>query len=285
MQARTGCRATTTLPRGNPTMPQHIEARPALPRNAIRCALVVAAWVLMGAAHAQVDVKDAEAEKFLDKIDSTTGDIKKSASDILSQLKNSTQNLGFAATLTPNNKLQKVGDVSGYISQACPGSGAGEGSAASAGASTSGQPLTSLTTISAIGGSDAAQKICRELIQLRVQSFNETIDMANRFEQYSQQLTSIDNKRSSSNTHGDVQALTNEAARTTAKLQAEMGFWRTRIDAYDAAIKFHEGQQNTLTKIAMKGTGGGGATAESFGRMNAGQLVQAAAIAAALAVK
>lgn len=266
-------------------MPQQIEARPALPRNAIRCALVVVAWVLMGAAHAQVDVKDAEAEKSLDKIDSTTGDIKKSASDILSQLKNSTQNLGFAATLTPNNKLQKVGDVSGYISQACPGSGAGEGSAASAGASTSGQPLTSLTTISAIGGSDAAQKICQELIQLRVQSFNETIDMANRFEQYSQQLTSIDNKRSSSNTHGDVQALTNEAARTTAKLQAEMGFWRTRIDAYDAAIKFHEGQQNTLTKIAMKGTGGGGATAESFGRMNAGQLVQAAAIAAALAVK
>jgi hypothetical protein len=237
----------------------------------------------MGAAHAQVDVKDKDAETSLDNIDSTTGDIKKSASDILSQLKNSTQNLGFAATLTPNNKLQKIGDVSGYISQACP-SPSGS-SAAGAGAGSSSQPLTSLTTISAIGGSDVSQKICQELIQLRVQSFNETIDMANRFEQYSQQLASIDNKRTSSNTHGDVQALTNEAARTTAKLQAEMGFWRTRIDAYDAAIKFHEGQQNTLTKTAMKGTRNGDTTADSFGRMNPGQLVQAAAIAAALAVK
>lgn len=266
-------------------MSQHIEARRPLPRSAIRCALVVAAWVLAGAAHAQVDVKDADAEKSLDKIDSTTGDIKKSASDILSQLKNSTQNLGFTATLTPNNKLQKIGDVSGYISQACPSSGGSASSAAGAGAGTSSQPLTSLTTISAIGGSDVSQRICQELIQLRVQSFNETIDMANRFEQYSQQLTAIDNKRISSNTHGDVQALTNEATRTTAKLQAEMGFWRTRIAAYDAAIKFHEGQQNTLTKTAMKGSGGGGASAGSFGRMNAGQLIQAAAIAAALAVK
>lgn len=263
-------------------MSQHIEVRRSLPRSAIRCALVAAAWVLMGAAHAQVDVKDKDAETSLDNIDSTTGDIKKSASDILSQLKNSTESLGFTATLTPNNKLQKIGDVSGYISQACPSS---SGGAVGGGAGTSSQPLTSLTTISAIGGSDVSQKICQELIQLRVQSFNETIDMANRFEQYSQQLTSIDNKRTSNNTHGDVQALTNEAARTTAKLQAEMGFWRTRVAAYDAAIKFHEGQQNTLTKTAMKGTGGGGASAESFGRMNPGQLVQAAAIAAALAVK
>jgi hypothetical protein len=262
-------------------MPQHIEAHPSLPRNAIRGALVVAAWVLMGAAHAQVDVKDKDAEKSLDNIDSTTGDIKKSASDILGQLKNSTQNLGFAATLTPSNKLQKIGDVSGYVSQACPSSSGAVG----AGAGLSSQPLTSLTTIGAIGSSDVSQRICQELIQLRVQSFNETIDMANRFEQYSQQLSAIDNKRTSSNTHGDVQALTNEAARTTAKLQAEMGFWRTRIDAYDAAIKFHEGQQNTLTKTAMKGSGSGGATADSFGRMNPGQLVQAAAIAAALAVK
>lgn len=266
-------------------MSQHVEVRQSLPRSAIRCALVVAAWVLMGAAHAQVDVKDADAEKSLDKIDSTTGDIKKSASDILSQLKNSTQNLGFAATLTPNNKLQKIGDVSGYISQACPSSSGSASSAAGAGAGSSSQPLTSLTTISATGGSDVSQKICQELIQLRVQSFNETIDMANRFEQYSQQLTAIDNKRSSSNTHGDVQALTNEATRTIAKLQAEMGFWRTRIDAYEAAIKFHEGQQNTLTKTAMKGSGSGATTASSFGRMNPGQLIQAAAIAAALAVK
>ena len=270
------------MPKGNPTMSQHIEVRRFLPSSAIRCALVVAAWMLVSAAHAQVDVKDAEAEKSLDKIDSTTGDIKKSASDILSQLKNSTQNLGFAATLTPNNKLQKIGDVSGYISQACPSSSS---SVAAAGAGAGSQALTSLTTISATGSSDVSQKICQELIQLRVQSFNETIDMANRFEQYSQQITAIDNKRSSSNTHGDVQALTNEAARTTAKLQAEMGFWRTRIDAYDAAIKFHEGQQNTLTKTAMKGSGSGGASADSFGRMNAGQLIQAAAIAAALAVK
>jgi len=271
-----------TLPKGNPTMPQHIKARPLPPRRAIRCALVVAAWVLMGAAHAQVDVKDSEAEKSLDRIDSSTVDIKKSASDILSQLKNSTQKLGFTATLTPSNKLQKIGDVSGYISQACPSS---SGGATGGGAGAGSEPLTSLTTISAIGGSDVSQKVCQELIQLRVQSFNETIDMANRFEQYSQQLTSIDSMRSSSNTHGDVQALTNEAARTTAKLQAEMGFWRTRIAAYDAAIKFHEGQQNTLTKTAMKGTRGGGTTADSFGRMNPGQLVQAAAIAAALAIK
>lgn len=266
-------------------MSQHVEVRQSLPRSAIRCALVVAAWVLMGAAHAQVDVKDADAEKSLDKIDSTTGEIKKSASDILSQLKNSTQSLGFTATLTPNNKLQKIGDVSGYISQACPGSGGSASSATGAGAGSSSQPLTSLTTISATGGSDVSQKICQELIQLRVQSVNETIDMANRFEQYSQQLTAIENKRTSSNTHGDVQALTNEAARTTAKLQAEMGFWRTRIAAYEAAIKFHEGQQNTLTKTAMKGSGSGSATAGSFGRMNPGQLIQAAAIAAALAVK
>jgi len=266
-------------------MPQHIEAHRSLPRSAIRCALVAAAWVLMGAAHAQVDVKDKDAEKSLDNIDSTTGDIKKSASDILGQLKNSTQSLGFAATLTPNNKLQKIVDVSGYIAQACPSSSGGISGATGAGAGASSQPLTSLTTISAIGGSDVSQKICQELIQLRVQSVNETIDMANRFEQYSQQLTAIENKRTSSNTHGDVQALTNEAARTTAKLQAEMGFWRTRIAAYEAAIKFHEGQQNTLTKTAMKGSGGGGGSAGSFGGMNPGQLVQAAAIAAALAVK
>ncbi|RST44213.1 hypothetical protein, partial [Variovorax sp. DXTD-1] len=152
MQARTGCRATTTSLQENPTMPQHIEARRFLPRSAIRCALVAAAWVLMGAAHAQVDVKDKDAEKSLDNIDSTTGDIKKSASDILGQLKNSTQSLGFAAALTPNNKLQKIGDVSGYIAQACPSSSSGISGisgATGAGAGANSQPLTSLTTISA----------------------------------------------------------------------------------------------------------------------------------------
>lgn len=259
-------------------MSPRIETLHFLSHSAIRFTFVVALLVLTGAAHAQVDVRDQAAERSLDNIDTTTGDIKKSAADILSQLKNSTQNLGFTATLTPNSQLQKIGDVTGYISQACPSS-----SGTALAFAVSSQNITSLTTISAAGGSDVAQKICQELIQLRVQSFNETVDMANRFQQYNQQLSAIDGKRSASNTHGDMQAITNEATRTVAKLQAEMGFWRTRIAAYDAAVKFHEGQQNALTKIAMKGSSSG--ASGSFGGMSANQLIQAASIAAALAVK
>lgn len=245
---------------------------------AARAALSLA-MMFAGAANADWAVNDKDANKKLEEIQDRIGkgDLNQTASDLLNQIKTSVANLGFSATLTPNNQLQKISDTSSYVKQACPSNSSGAlgavgsafGGVAGSGGGAS-QDVTSLATIDA-----GKQQICQQLIQLRVQAFNDSIEMANRFEQYSEQLTKIDNNRGSAKTQGDLWANTNESLRTIGKLQAEMGFWRTRLAAYESAIKFHEGQQNALSQTAIKG-----------GSLpSTGQLIQTGALAAALAIK
>jgi len=263
-------RLTLALPRY-----AHVPPRKTLPGavRAVRAAVfIIAAASFVGIAHADVDVSDSKAQRKLEDIASRigSGNLNKTTSDILTEIQTSVGNLGFSATLTPGNQLQKISDTSAYVQQACPG----QGGAAAGGAS---QNVTSLATISATNSSSIKQQICQQLIQLRVQAFNDSIEMANRFQQYNEQLTRIDNNRGSARTQGDLWANTNESLRTIGKLQAEMGFWRTRLSAYESAIRFHEGQQNALTQTAIKGGSSGGLP-------TAGQLIQTGALATALAI-
>lgn len=261
--------------------PAHVPPSKTLPgaARAVRAAfLVIAATVLVGIAHADVDVSDSKAQDKLGEISRRIGDgnLNTTASNVLKEIQTSVANLGFSATLTPANQLQKISDVSGYVQQACPGQGGALGAAAGAGGAS--QNVTSLATISAGNASSVKQQICQQLIQLRVQAYNDSIEMTNRFQQYGEQLTRIDNNRGAAKTQGDLWANTNESLRTIGKLQAEMGFWRTRLAAYESAIKFHEGQQNALTQTAIKG-------GASSGLPSAGQLIQTGALATALTIR
>lgn len=239
------------------------------------------AIVFAGAANADWAVNDKDANEKLEEIQDRIGkgDLNKTASNLLDQIKTKVSKLDFTPTLTPNNQLQKISDTSGYVQQACPSQGGGAsgalGIAAEAGDSS--QNITSLATISTSNSSSIKQQICQQLIQLRVQAFNDSIDMANRFQQYSDLLMKIDENRRSISNQGDLWANTNESLRTIGKLQAEMGFWRTRLAAYESAIKFHEGQQNALSQTAIKGGSGS--------LPSTGQLIQTGALAAALAIK
>ena len=250
---------------------------------AARAALSLAV-VFAGAANADWAVNDKDANDKLKDIKDRIGEgnLNETASDLLNQIKTSVANLGFSATLTPNNQLQKISDTSGYVRQACPSQGGALSSAlgsalGAAGAEGSSQNVTSIATIGGGNSSSIKQQVCQQLIQLRVQAFNDSIDMANRFQQYSDLLTKIDDNRRSISNQGDLWANTNESLRTIGKLQAEMGFWRTRLAAYESAIKFHEGQQNALSQTAIKGGSGS--------LPSTGQLIQTGALAAALAIK
>ena len=235
------------------------------------------AVVFAGAANADWAVNDKDANEKLKEIADRIGDgdLNKTTSNVLKEIQTSVANLGFSATLTPGNQLQKISDTSGYVQQACPSQSGG--ALGAAGAEGSSQNVTSIATIGGGNSSSIKQQVCQQLIQLRVQAFNDSIEMANRFEQYSEQLTKIDNNRGSAKTQGDLWANTNESLRTIGKLQAEMGFWRTRLAAYESAIKFHEGQQNALSQTAIKGGSGS--------LPSTGQLIQTGALAAALAIK
>lgn len=261
-------------------------------RTVCAAVLVIAATAIVGIAHADVDVSDSKAQDTLKEIDKRIGDgdlnksasnIDKTTADLLKEIKTSIPKLDFASTLTPNNQLKKITATAAYVQQACPspggGGSAGAGAAGAAGGG-SNQTVTTITTISTGDASSTKQKICEQIIQLRVQAFNDTVDMSDRFQKYSEYLTSIDNNRQSAKTQGDLWANTNEALRTMNKLQAEMSFWRTRLAAYEAAIKFHEGQQNALSQTAIKGSNGSGG-----GLPSTGQLIQTGALAAALAIK
>lgn len=249
-----------------------------------------------GAAHADWAVNDKDANEKLKEIEERIGDgnLNKTASNLLKEVQTSVSKLNFVPTLTPHNQLKKISDTSAYIQKACPSQGSGGGAAGAApGAGGDGnQRVTRMATIASGDASSAMQQVCQQLIQLRVQALNDTIDMSDRFQKYSDQLTAIENNRQSAKTQGDLWANTNESLRTMNKLQAEMGFWRTRLAAYDAAIKFHEGQQNTLSQTAIKGSGGkgggggGGSGGGGGGGLpGAGQLIQTGALAAVLKVK
>ena len=274
-EATMSCRPTLAL-----AEPAHFPVCKTLPgaaraARAVRAVLfVIAATALVGIAHADVDVSDSKAQDKLDEIVGRIGDgnLNKTASNVLKEIQTSVANLGFSAALTPGNQLQKISDTSGYVQQGCPGHGGG-----ASGAGGASQNVTSLATISAGNSSSIKQQICQQLIQLRVQAFNDSVEMTNRFQQYSEHLQRIDNNRDLAKTQGNLWANTNESLRTIGKLQAEMGFWRTRLSAYESAIRFHEGQQNALTQTAIKGGSSGGLP-------TAGQLIQTGALATALAI-
>ncbi|MGJ7491920.1 hypothetical protein [Variovorax sp. ZT4R33] len=156
-------------------------------------------------------------------------------------------NLDFKSLL-PTAQLQKITDTAKLIQQACPGSG-------------------SLVTdlISSIGPMDFnsasikqnQDRICQNIVQLRITSYNETVDMLGRLQQYNglfQQIDQLRNMASGSESSvGDMQANTNEAVRNTNKLQNEMSNWQARMTIYETAIKTLESQQSVLASVALKG--------------------------------
>ena len=186
-------------------------------------------------------------------------------SKLLKEIQTQVQRASFSASLGTSN-LQKIGDTSGYVQTACGG----------AIAPITSQPITSLATINPATPSASKQQICQQIIQLRAQSFNEGVDMAGRFQQYSQQLDAIAQKRDSAQSQGDLWANTNEALRTIGMLQAEMSLWQTRAATFDKAIKYLEGQQNAITQSAVKG---------GRGSIGLGQMIQTGVLAAALAIR
>ena len=236
--------------------------------------LALAALTFAGAAEADWQVIDHTAIDKLSDILSSIGSrsgsgdsssLNDTTSKLLKEIQTQVQRANFSASLGTSN-LQKIGDTSGYVRTAC-------GGAISPATS---QAIISLATINPAAPSVSKQQICQQIIQLRAQSFNEGIDLASRFQQYSQQLGAIAQKRDSARTQGDLWANTNEALRTIGMLQAEMSLWQTRAATYVSAIKYLEGQQNAITQAAIKGSRGG---------VDLGQLIQTGALAAALAIR
>lgn len=155
-------------------------------------------------------------------------------------------NLNFQSLL-PTAQLQKITDTSTLIRQACPG--------ASSLAST---VISSITPLNLNGPIKENQdRICQNVVQLRITSYNETVDMLDRLNQYNGLFKKIDDLRNSlmgsSSSQGDMQANTNEAMRNANKLQNEVSNWQARMNVYETAIKTLESQQSILAGVALKG--------------------------------
>jgi hypothetical protein len=235
------------------------------------CAVFSLATLFTGVAHAQWQVIDNTVNQTLqDNIgDNSNGSLNSMTYKLLSQINNTGSDLGFSASnlLLPSKtpiQLQKITDASPYISQACSGQSSGAN-----------QSVSSIAVPPGGASSSASQQVCQQIVQLRVQLINETVDMANRFQAYQTQLAQIDQNRTQLSTQGQLWANTNESTRTIGKLQAEMAFWRTRVVAYDSTIKLLESQQNALTQAAIQG---------NTSSISAGSLIQTGTLAAALAI-
>ena len=238
-----------------------------------RAALALTVLAFTGAARADWQVIDNTAidklSDILRSIGSRSGDgggntsLNDTTSNLLKEIRTQVRRVSFSTSL-PNSNLQQIGDISGYVQTAC-----------GARAANGGQRVASLPTINPANPGAAMQQVCQQLIQLRAQSFNDSVDMVNRFQEYGRQLDAIAQSRDSARNQGDLWANTNEALRTIGMLQAEMGFWQTRVASYDSAIRYLEGQQNAITQATVKGPRGGAYV---------GQFVQTRALAAALAI-
>ena len=81
------------------------------PLNSIAaCAALSLAMVFAGTANADWAVNDKDANEKLEEIQNRIGkgDLNDTTSKLLEQIRISGTNLGFSATLTPNNQLQKI---------------------------------------------------------------------------------------------------------------------------------------------------------------------------------
>ena len=179
----------------------------------------------------------------------------------------SVTSLSFSSVLPRNSRLQKITDAPTVIQQACPGVGGFDG-----------------VVDTLLGGSDAAspirqvsQNLCQQAAQVRIDKYNDSVDMLERMQAYNGQMQQIDALRNAlggSSAIGDLQANTNEATRTANKMQAELNFWRLKMAAYDSAISELTSRQSDLVRLSMRGSAG---TAGNL----IGNAVQAGAFAAA----
>jgi hypothetical protein len=155
-------------------------------------------------------------------------------------------NLNFQSLL-PTAQLQKITDTSTLIKQACPGAGPIS------------DAISSIAPLNLNGPiKDNQDRICQNIVQLRITSYNETVDMLDRLNQYRGVFQRIDELRNllmgSASSQGDLQANTNEAVRNANKLQNEVSNWQARMNVYETAIRTLESQQSILAGVALKGS-------------------------------
>ncbi|MBS0342946.1 MAG: hypothetical protein JSS56_20730 [Proteobacteria bacterium] len=162
------------------------------------------------------------------------------------QMLSTAMNANFQGVL-PTSALQKITDESSIIQQACPDS------AVVAGA------VSTITGVDLQGPIHAtALKLCAQKVHLQIDSYNSTIDLLERMPKYGGLLQQIDNLRNalgSSNSIGNLQANTNEAARTSNKLDSEFINWQSRIRANETAIATLDSQMSLVAQISLKGQG------------------------------
>ncbi|MDM0090475.1 MULTISPECIES: hypothetical protein [unclassified Variovorax] len=154
--------------------------------------------------------------------------------------------LNFQSQL-PTAQLQKITDTSLLIQQACPGSG-----------NLVATVIGRITPLNLNGPIKENQdRICQNIVQLRATSYNETVDMLDRLNQYNELFKKVDDLRNSlmgsASSQGDMQANTNEAVRNANKLQNEVSNWQARMNVYETAIRTLESQQSILARVALKG--------------------------------
>lgn len=172
-------------------------------------------------------------------------------------------NLNFSVQAT--GTLTRIVNISDMVAQACPDSGGIAGSVLG---------ITGLSSLNLGGNIAVNQKtICQQITLLQIDKYNKTADMLERMNQYSGLLQQIDQLRSSlggASAVGDLQANTNEAVRSTNKLNKEISDWQGQMSANDAAIATLQAQQSILANVALKGKSSA-----------IGEIIQAGAFAAA----
>ena len=184
------------------------------------------------------------------------------------QMVASVMNLSLSG-LTMSNDMKPITDPAGFVTQACPGSG----SLASA--------LLDITGFSALditgNVAQSQQQLCQRITLLQVKKYNETVDLLNRMnDKYNSLFKQIESLRALFSNSGDIQASTNQVARSELEFNQDVENWRTRMNAYDAAIQTLQSQQSILANIALKGANSSGTVGGLIGN-----IVQAGAFAAA----
>jgi hypothetical protein len=186
------------------------------------------------------------------------------------QMMASVMSISFSG-MTISNKLSRIDDPSSFVAQACPGSGDLASTALD---------LVGLSSLDFNGNIAQSQRqICQRITLLQIDKYNKTADMLNKMNQYGSLFQQIDQLRAalgSINAIGNLQANSNEVARSGFKLTGDVENWRAQMTADDAAIQTLHGQQTLLANLALKGTNASGTVGAVIGNV-----IQGGAFAAA----
>ena len=118
------------------------------------------------------------------------------------------------------------------------------------------------------------RQLCVNIRMVQNLQYNESVDFLEKtVAGMESSLWKIFEMRSRNNKEGTVQAANNEAARFSNEIQVAADEWAAQMEAYDRYVRVMQLNQNTLARIALKG---------SNKRSLANQLVQTAALKTAL---